>query len=112
MIQESDKGYSVGILDKAVFIKQMESFLSDKAKFRKTDPKKGLLNFTVNHEKQINEYLKSLKSSGVLSVKHHKKIEAVGLKPGVLYGICEVYKRIVDRCSPFRSVLSAIGTPS
>ena len=67
MIQKSDKGYSVGILDKAVYIKQMESLLSDKAKFRKVDTKKGLLNFTVNHEKQISK-------PGSLSVEQHKKI--------------------------------------
>ena len=38
----------------------MESLLSNKAKFEKVYTKTGLLNFTVNHEKWINEYLKSL----------------------------------------------------
>ena len=90
----------------------MESLLSNKAKFEKVYTKKRLLNFTVNHEKQINEYLKSLKSSGALSVEQHKKIKAVGSRPGVLYGLCKVHKNIVDRCPPFRPILSAIGTPS
>ena len=90
----------------------MESLLSNKTKFEKVDTKKGLLNFTVNHEKRIIEYLKSLKSSGALSVEQHKKIEAVGSRPGVLYGFCKVHKNIVDRCPPFRPILSAIGTPS
>ena len=44
------------ILDKDVYGKHIESFLSDKAKFEKVDTKKGLLNFTVNHEKRMNEY--------------------------------------------------------
>ena len=56
----------------------MESLLINKAKFEKVNTKKGLLNFSVNHEKRINEYLKSLKSSGVLSIEQHKKIKAVG----------------------------------
>ena len=56
----------------------MESLLSNKAKFEKVDIKKGLLNFTGNHEKRINEYLKYLKSSGALSVEQLKKIKAVG----------------------------------
>ena len=59
VIQKSDKGNSVVILDKDVYIKHMDSFLSNKAKFEKVDTKKGLQSFTVNHEKRINEYLKS-----------------------------------------------------
>ena len=35
------------ILDKDVYGKHIESFLSDKAKFEKVDTKKGLLDFTV-----------------------------------------------------------------
>ena len=45
----------VYILDIDVY-KHIESLLSDNAKFEKVDPKKGLLNFTVNHEKQINKF--------------------------------------------------------
>ena len=59
VIQKSDKGNSVVILDKDVYIKPREAFFSNKAKFEKVDTKKGLLSFTGNHEKRINEYLKS-----------------------------------------------------
>ena len=62
----------------------MESLLSNKDKFERVDTKKGLLNFTVSHEKQINKYLESLKLSGALSVEQHNKIKAVGSRPGVL----------------------------
>ena len=93
VIQKSYKGNAVVILDKVVDIKHLESLLSGKAKFEKIDTKKGLLNFTVNHDKRINEYLKSLKS---LSVDQHKKIKAVGLKRGVLYGLCKVHKNILS----------------
>ena len=96
VISKSDKGNSVVILDKAVDIKHMESLLNDKAKFEKADTKKGLLNFTVNHDKRINEYLKSLKSLGALSVDQHKKIKAVGSRRGVLYGLCKVHKNILS----------------
>ena len=100
------------ILDKDVYIKHMESRLSNKAKFEKVDTKKGLLNFTVNHEKRINKYLKSFKSSGALTVDQHKKIKAVGSRPAVSYGLGKVHKNIVDRCPPFRPIISAIKTPS
>ena len=55
MIQKSDKGNSEVVLDKDVFIKHIGSPFSDKTKFEKYDTKKGLLKFTVNHEKRINE---------------------------------------------------------
>ena len=37
-------------------------------------------------------------------------IKGAGSRPGVLYGLCKVHKAIVDVCSPFRPILSAIGT--
>ena len=105
MIQKSDKENTVVILNKDVYIKHIESLLSDKAKFEKANTKKVLLNFFVNRDKRIIEYLKSLKSSGALSVEQHKKSKVVGSKPGL-------HKNMVNRCPPFRSILSAIGTPS
>ena len=71
VIQKSDQGNSVVIIDKDVSIEHIESLLNDKAKFEKVDTKKGLLNSTVNHEKQIKKHLKSLKPSGALSVVQH-----------------------------------------
>ena len=51
MTQKSNKVNSVVILDKDFYIKRIESLLSNKAQFEKVDTKKGLLNFTANHEK-------------------------------------------------------------
>ena len=109
VIQKSHKGNSVVALDKDVYIKCTESLLSNKGKFEKVDTKKGLLKFPVNHEKQISKYLKSLKSSGALSVMQHKKTKAVGSRPGILYGLCKIHKNIVESWPPFRPILSAIG---
>ena len=53
-----------------------------------------------------------IEKSGTLSTEKYKKIKAVGSKPGILYGLCKVYKEITDICPPFRPILSAIGTPS
>ena len=52
-------------------------FLAIRLNLKVLIPKKSLLNFTVNHEKQINEYLQSLKSLGPLRAEQHKKIKAV-----------------------------------
>ena len=95
-----------------VYAKHMENILKDSTKFEKVDIKTRILNFQVNHEKLINEILKSLWSSGGLSDKQYKKNKAVGSRHGVLYDLCKVYKAIVDVCPPFRPTLSAIGTPT
>ena len=87
----------------------MENILKDKIKFEKVDLKARTLNFQVNREKRVNETLKSLKSAGSLSVYRYKKMKVVGSRSFLFYvGICEVHKAIVDVCSPFKPILSAI----
>ena len=44
--------------------------------------------------------------------KHYRKIKAVGCRPGILYGLCKICKAITDVYPPFRTILSATGTPS
>ena len=103
------------VVDRDVYVKHMENILKGNTKFEKVDINTRTLNFQVNHEKRINEILKSLKSPGSLSdkqYKQYKKIKAVGSRPGALYGLCKVQKAIFDVCLPFRPVLSAIGTPT
>ena len=90
----------------------METILSDLNKFENVSIKKGIFNFSINHEKNINNYLKRLEKSGSLSTEQYKKIKAVGSRPGILYGLCKVHKVITEVCPPFRPILSAIETPS
>ena len=60
-------------LDRDVYIKYIESLLSDKARFEKNDTKKALFSFTTNQEKRIKECL--------ISIEQH---ETVGPRPGIL----------------------------
>lgn len=62
----------------------MEIIFKDNTKFEKIDKNTRTSTFQVNHEKRINEILKSLISAGTLSVKEYKKIKAVGSIPSVL----------------------------
>ena len=87
----------------------MENILQDNNKFEKVDIKTRTLNFQVNHEKRVNEILKSLKSAGSLSDKQYEETKAVGFTPGVLYDLYKVHRAIVDVCPPFRPILSATG---
>ena len=112
IIQKADKGNSVVLVENDVYIRHIEKILDDATTFEKVKIKKGILNFSINLERRINDYLKSLEKSGTLSTDQYKKIKAIGSRPGILYGLCKVHKAIIDVCPLFRPILSATGTPS
>ena len=85
IIQKADKDNSVVLVEKDVYIRHIEKILDDATKFEKVKIKKGILNFSINHERRINDYLKSLEKSGSLTTDQHKKIKAIGSRPGILY---------------------------
>ena len=90
----------------------METITSNHNKFEKISIKNGILNFLINHEKNINNCLKRLEKSGTLSTEENIAIKSVEGRPGILYGLCKIHKAITDVCPPFRPIISAIGTPS
>lgn len=84
VVQNTNKGSSVVSVDSNVYVNHVEIIFKDNTKFEKVDKKTRTSTFQVNHEKRINEILKSLISAGTLSVKQYKKIKAVGSIPSVL----------------------------
>ena len=112
IIQKADEGNSVVLVEKDVYIRHIEKILDDATKFEKVKIKKGILNFSINHERRINDYLKRLEKSGSLTTDQYKKIKAIGSRSGILYGLCKEHKAIIDVCPPFSPILSVIGTPS
>ena len=50
----------------------MATTLSDLNMFEKVSIEKGILNFSINHEKNINNYLKRLEKSESLSTQQCK----------------------------------------
>ena len=101
IIQKTDKGNSVALVEKNVYIRHIEKILDDATKFGKVKIKKEILNFLINHERRINNYFNQ-----------YKKIKAIGSRPGILCGLCKIHKAIIDVCPPFRPILFAIGNPS
>ena len=74
--------------------------------------KKGILNFSINHDKNINNFFNRLEKSGSLTTEQYKKIKTVGSRLGILYRLRKVHKTIIDVCPPFRPIFSAIETTS
>ena len=75
IIQKVNKFNSVLTVEKDVYLRHMETIVSDHDKFEKVSIKKEILNFSINHEKNINNYLKRLKKSGTLSTEQYKKLK-------------------------------------
>ena len=86
MIQISDVGNSVFICNKYIYSKNLESRLSNNVKF-KVDTIKGILHYTVNHDKHTKEYLKSFKISRTWSVEQHEKIQVASSRPDILHSL-------------------------
>ena len=50
----------------------METILCDRNMFEKVRINKRILNFSINHEKNISDYIKRLGKSGSLSTEKYK----------------------------------------
>ena len=55
VVHREDKGNTVVLVDRDVYVNHMGIILKDNTKFQKVDIKTTTLNFQVNHEKRINE---------------------------------------------------------
>ena len=117
VIQKADKGNSVVILDRSIYISKMELLLNDSSKFEKIIfNKKHKTNAELRHildmEKAIKFCLDDLLDNGYISKEDFKYLKPCGSKPGIMYGMCKVHKVVddVDKVPPFRPILSAIGT--
>ena len=66
IIQKSDKGNTVVLVNKSDYVRHIEGFLKDVIKFKKASLTKGNLNFAVNHEEHINKQLRSISKNGSL----------------------------------------------
>ena len=95
VVKKSNKGNSVVLIDRDVYVNHKENILEDNLKFEKVDMKTKTLNFQVNHKKRINEILKSLASASSLGYKQYKKIKAVGSRPGVYMPFVEFTKQLL-----------------
>ena len=92
IIQKSDKGNSVVIVQRQDYFKKMNDILSDQKKFSKVSLKDDtLLNITINKEK-LDKILKKLVESKGITEKTRQFLKPVYTRPGVMYSSCKVHK--------------------
>ena len=70
------------------------------------------INYIVNLESKLKDRSKVLKNEEKISEKEFDSICPVGTTPGILYGNPKVHKTVVSNTPKFRTVLSAINTPT
>ena len=112
IIQKSDKGNSVVILDKKVSLEKMKKMLNKNKQFLKLSIQEDKhYNFLINLEKKIREPLKESYQLNIIDKKTYDKLCHVGSHFGILYVLAKAHKQLINNCPPFRRIISAIGKP-
>ena len=106
IIQKSDKGNFIAIINKDDYLQKMRNILSDSSKFSEICiAKEQNLNFLINIEKQITDLLKQLNDSQEISDTKCKKLTPRGSRFDILYGLCEIHKSFIDNFPPLQPIL-------
>ena len=106
IIQKSDKGNFIAIINKDDYLQKMRNILSDSSKFSEICiAKEQNLNFLINIEKQITDLLKQLNDSQEISDTKCKKLIPRGSRVDILYGLCEIHKSFIDNFPPLQPIL-------
>ena len=56
--------------------------------------------------------MKKLKNKNAICEETYNKLRPVGSTPGALYGSAKLHNPLINGLPPFRSILSAIGSPA
>jgi len=113
IIQKSDKGNSVVILNKCDYITRMNELLADTSKFRKLNIESGKdYNYIINQELRISSALRNIKNSGSMLDSLYEKLNPTGTQPSVLYGLSKIHKPAINNIPKLRPILSAINSPT
>ena len=75
VIQKSDKGNSVVILDRPTYVEKVKEIIADTSKFRKLKIKPGKdYNYIINQQLRITDALYKLNQKGALSDADYKRL--------------------------------------
>ena len=84
------------IIDRADYLDKIENLLIDTRKFEKILKNDGILNFTVNQDKRVDNVFKKLVGSNSISEETRRSLKPVGTRPSIMYGLCKIQKDIID----------------
>ena len=109
IIQKSDKGNSVVLLNRNDYIKRMNEMLSDSSEFKKLKLKPGKeINFLLHQEDRVTNFLKRVKRP--ISKQLYKELYPRGSQPGIIYGLSKIHKPLINNFPKLCAILLAINT--
>ena len=109
IIQKSDKGNSVVLLNRNDYIKRLNEMLSDSSKFKKLNIKPGKqINFLLQQEGRLTNILKKVKRS--ISEQLYEEFYPRGSQPGNMYGLSKIQKPMINNVPELHPIFSAINT--
>ena len=92
VIQKTDKGSYVIILNRSDYISKLSKILENKSKFKWVNVEEGkALNHLIHMEEWIIHLLKSLDDQGEISENERNDLYPSGSKPGILYGLVKIH---------------------
>ena len=112
IIQKSDKGNSVVLMDRNDCINRMETLISDPAKLQKLlVPESKDCNFTVKEKRLVNNILDTLYEKNAIACDIETIPTPDGPSHAWLYGLPKIHKVLVDGLPNYRPIISKIGSP-
>ena len=95
VIQKGDKGNTVLITEKNVYINKMKEIVSDTSKFEQINIEEDKqLTFLLKSEKKVIDLIKPLENEGKISGKEYQLIYRRGSRSGILYGSPKLLKPV------------------
>ena len=108
VIQKADKGNTVVLCDKDAYIDRVKELISDGTKFTNLNKlPTEWLSFVLKSEQKIRSVLYKYCESNkkhvkfVFTDKQYSSIAPTGTKPGILYGLPNIHKALVNNLPSF-----------
>ena len=70
------------------------------------------MNYIANLENGFTSDLKLIKNEEIIDKATYRSIISIRCRPRILYGLGKVQKETNNEVTPFRTILSTIGTPT
>ena len=113
IIQKSDKGNSLVPMNRDDYINQMETLISDQAKFQKLlVPENKDYNFMVKEKRLVDNVLDTLYEKNAITRDIKTILTSDGPRPARFHGLPKIHKALVNDLPNYRSTISQIGSPT
>ena len=113
IIQKSDEGNSVVLMNRDHYINQMETLISDPAKFQKLlVPEIKDYKFMVYEKRLVHNILDTLYDKNAITCDIKTILTLDGPNPARLYGLQKIHNALVDGLPNYRPIISQIASPT